>query len=74
MQLVIEERHATRASRDNLWRVLDELSLWPDWDPYIVSLQRADGVDPGRAQTWVPGPPRAGTSGFVAGHSRRASA
>jgi hypothetical protein len=55
MQLVIEERHATRASRDNLWRVLDELSLWPDWDPYIVSLQRADGVDPGRAQTWVPG-------------------
>jgi hypothetical protein len=55
MQLVIEERHPTRASRENLWRVLDELPLWPDWDPYIVALQRADGVDPGRSQAWVPG-------------------
>lgn len=55
MRLIIEERHATRASRENLWRVLDELSLWPQWDPYIVSLQRADDVDSSRSQAWVPG-------------------
>ena len=55
MQLIIEERHAARASRENLWRVLDELPLWSEWDPYIVLLQRVDGVDPSRSQAWVPG-------------------
>ena len=55
MQVTVEQRLTTRASRENLWCVLDELPQWPQWDHYIVSVRRADGVDERRSQHWLPG-------------------
>jgi hypothetical protein len=51
----IEERHHCRAPRWRVWEVLQELPAWPEWDPYIVSLARADGRQPLAGQHWVPG-------------------
>ncbi len=56
MEFTIEAAQEIRATREQVWRVLQDLPSWPEWDPYIVSMQRADGHGPSLIeQHWMPG-------------------
>ncbi len=48
LRYTIEESTMIDAPIDAVWAVLCDLPRWPDWDPYVVSLQPLD-VAPGDA-------------------------
>ena len=56
MEFTIEVAHEVPASKEQVWAVLQDLPAWPTWDPYLVSMTRADGQTPKVGeQHWMPG-------------------
>ena len=50
--IAIRCQRTINAPFDVVWEIVQDLPRWPEWDPYIVRLQRIDG---GRGAAWEPG-------------------